>query len=128
MVDGDRILVQVPGLQDTTKLKEIIGQTAKLEFRLVADPGHVDGTLAMMAQWNLTGLLARLPALDVPTLFITSPNDQAVPPATSDRAAARMQAAHNVSIPGHGHLVHEEDATAVAGVILPFLAAHLPQR
>ena len=35
----NRVLVQVPGLQDTTKLKEIIGQTAKLEFRLVADPG-----------------------------------------------------------------------------------------
>ena len=95
--------------------------------RLVADPGHVDGTLAMMAQWNLTGLLARLPALDVPTLFITSPNDQAVPPATSDRASARMKAAQIVSIPGHGHLVHEEDAAAVAGVIVPFLAAHLPQ-
>jgi magnesium chelatase accessory protein len=87
----------------------------------------VDGTLAMMAQWNLTGLLARLPALDLPTLFITSPNDQAVPPATSDRAAAKMPDARVVSIPGHGHLVHEEDAAAVAGVILPFLAAHLPQ-
>ena len=33
------MLIEVPGLQDTTKLKEIIGQTAKLEFRLVADPG-----------------------------------------------------------------------------------------
>jgi magnesium chelatase accessory protein len=95
--------------------------------RLVADPGHVDGTLAMMAQWNLMGLLARLPALDVPTLFITSPNDQAVPPATSDRAAAKMPDAQVVSITDHGHLVHEEDAGAVAGVILPFLAAHLPQ-
>ena len=35
----NRVLIEVPGLQDTTKLKEIIGQTAKLEFRLVADPG-----------------------------------------------------------------------------------------
>jgi len=31
----DRILVQVPGLQDPTHLKEIIGKTAKLTFRLV---------------------------------------------------------------------------------------------
>jgi preprotein translocase subunit SecD len=31
----DRILVQVPGLQDPTRLKEILGQTAKLTFRLV---------------------------------------------------------------------------------------------
>lgn len=36
---ADRILVQVPGLQDPGKLKEILGTTAKLEFRLVADPG-----------------------------------------------------------------------------------------
>jgi protein-export membrane protein SecD len=35
----NRVLIEVPGLQDTTKLKDIIGQTAKLEFRLVADPG-----------------------------------------------------------------------------------------
>src|ERR1700674_2932248 len=35
----NRVLIQVPGLQDTTKLKEIIGQTAKLDFQLAADPG-----------------------------------------------------------------------------------------
>src|SRR5882672_10949661 len=33
----DRILVQVPGLQDPTELKRILGQTAKMEFRVV-DP------------------------------------------------------------------------------------------
>ncbi|BCM20094.1 protein translocase subunit SecDF [Mesorhizobium sp. J8] len=31
----DRILVQVPGLQDPQRLKEIIGQTAKLTFQMV---------------------------------------------------------------------------------------------
>jgi preprotein translocase subunit SecD len=31
----DRILVQVPGLQDPTRLKELLGKTAKLTFRLV---------------------------------------------------------------------------------------------
>jgi preprotein translocase subunit SecD len=39
---ADRILVQVPGLQDPQRLKEILGQTAKLEFRMVADPGASD--------------------------------------------------------------------------------------
>ena len=42
---GDsRILVQVPGLQDPTALKALIGKTAKLEFKLVdtdADPAAV---------------------------------------------------------------------------------------
>ncbi len=35
----DRVLIEVPGLQDTTKVKDLLGATAKLEFRLVGDPG-----------------------------------------------------------------------------------------
>jgi preprotein translocase subunit SecD len=40
----DRILVQVPGLEDPEKLKALIGKTARLEFKLVtldADPQQV---------------------------------------------------------------------------------------
>jgi protein-export membrane protein SecD len=33
----DRILVQVPGLQDPTRLKELLGKTAKLSFRLLCN-------------------------------------------------------------------------------------------
>ena len=36
---NDRILVEVPGLQDTQHLKDLLGTTAKLEFRLVGEPG-----------------------------------------------------------------------------------------
>jgi preprotein translocase subunit SecD len=32
---ADRVLVQVPGLQDPTRLKELLGKTAQLTFRLV---------------------------------------------------------------------------------------------
>ena len=41
---SDRILVEVPGVQDPTELKALIGKTAKLEFKLVdtqADPQKV---------------------------------------------------------------------------------------
>ncbi|MEO5809263.1 MAG: protein translocase subunit SecD [Sphingomicrobium sp.] len=40
----DRILVQVPGVEDPEALKKLIGQTARLEFKLVdqtADPAQV---------------------------------------------------------------------------------------
>ena len=37
---NDRIVVEVPGLQDTQHLKDLLGTTAKLEFRLDADPGE----------------------------------------------------------------------------------------
>ncbi len=33
----DRILVQVPGLQDPARLKALLGQTAQLQFRLLSD-------------------------------------------------------------------------------------------
>lgn len=39
----DRVVVQVPGLQDPAALKELIGKTARLEFRMVdtnADPNE----------------------------------------------------------------------------------------
>ena len=42
---ADRILVQVPGLQDPQRLKEILGKTAKLEFRMLADTGAADAEL-----------------------------------------------------------------------------------
>ncbi|MDR2416589.1 MAG: protein translocase subunit SecD [Holosporales bacterium] len=35
----DRILLQVPGVQDPTHIKELLGRTAKLAFRLVEDTG-----------------------------------------------------------------------------------------
>jgi len=40
----NRIVVQVPGLQDPTELKDLLGQTAKLEFKLVdttANPADI---------------------------------------------------------------------------------------
>jgi preprotein translocase subunit SecD len=45
---ADRILVQVPGLQDPRRLKEILGTTAQLEFRLVAEPGAAPGDVEVL--------------------------------------------------------------------------------
>jgi preprotein translocase subunit SecD len=42
----DRILVQVPGLQDPSRLKEIIGTTAKLDFRMVDQSMSAEQALA----------------------------------------------------------------------------------
>jgi len=41
----DRILVQVPGLQDPTRLKELLGKTAKLAFRMVDVTGSGEEAL-----------------------------------------------------------------------------------
>jgi len=42
----DRVLVQVPGLQDPERLKELIGQTAKLTFHLVDESMRADEAAA----------------------------------------------------------------------------------
>jgi preprotein translocase subunit SecD len=44
----DRILVQVPGLQDPRRLKEILGTTAQLEFRFAAEPGAAPGDVEQL--------------------------------------------------------------------------------
>lgn len=90
---------------------------------LLGDPGHVDGTLSMMAHWSLDRLLADLPAIDTPCLLITGANDRTVPPAVSARAAARLPRAELAALPRYGHLVHEEAADEVATLIRHFLAA-----
>ena len=53
----DRVLVEVPGLQDTNRLKEIVGTTAKLEFRLVGEPGANPGDVDMLDQTDQPGKL-----------------------------------------------------------------------
>lgn len=42
----DRIVVQLPGIQDTAKAKELLGATATLEFRLVDDRASVNNVPA----------------------------------------------------------------------------------
>ena len=54
---NDRILVEVPGLQNPEKLKEILGTTAKLEFRLIANPGEDSSNYEMLDQTDQPGKL-----------------------------------------------------------------------
>lgn len=42
----NRIVVQLPGVQDTARAKEILGATATLEFRLADEGGNVQDALA----------------------------------------------------------------------------------
>ncbi|MFO1311654.1 MAG: protein translocase subunit SecD [Burkholderiales bacterium] len=44
---AERVVVQLPGVQDTARAKDILGRTASLEIRLVNDdPGALEGALA----------------------------------------------------------------------------------
>ncbi|MDP2085688.1 MAG: alpha/beta fold hydrolase [Gemmobacter sp.] len=93
--------------------------------RLLAMPQHLDGTLNMMANWQLDPILARLPQTAVPVLLLTSSGDLAVPPAVSRNAATRLPRVECAELPGYGHLVHEEAPEAVATLLLPWLSRHI---
>ncbi len=112
---------RVAALIDSTGSR-IDARGLDLYRRLVANPVHVDGTLAMMSQWQLDGLLARLPALSTPTLLIAAEDDRTVPPDVSARAAARMPDARLLCLTEGGHLVHESHATTVAEAVTAFLS------
>ncbi len=48
----DRVIVQLPGVQDTAKAKDILGRTASLEIRMV-DEDHADGASLRAAAGGL---------------------------------------------------------------------------
>jgi len=89
--------------------------------RLIGDRAHVEGTLQMMAQWDVSPLIDRLPGLAAPCLLITGDGDRAVPPDVSARAAARLPDARHLCLAGLGHLAHEEEPAQIAGLVRDFL-------
>ena len=90
---------------------------------LIGRRAHVDGTLAMMAQWSLDALSSALPSIMTPTLFIHGAHDGAVPLRVAERAARAMPQAKLITLPGIGHLAHEEAPDLVATEIRRFVAA-----
>jgi magnesium chelatase accessory protein len=88
---------------------------------LVGSRDHVNGTLQMMAQWTLDGLLERLPENTANTILIAATGDKAVPHKTSKTCAEKMPNGNYHEIFGLGHLLHEEDAPMIANLIQSFL-------
>ena len=118
---------RVDGLLASTGSKiEPAGRAQYL--RLVQDAGHIEGTLGMMAQWRLEGLVARFKANTAPVLLVASTGDRAVPARVSQNAATLLPDAEIVILPKFGHLMHEEAAEAVAEVILPWLGRKIGVR
>lgn len=117
MAGGERASAEL--LRSTGSELDPLGQA--LYRRLFADRAHVDGTLAMMAGWDVAPLAERLPFLDLPVLFLTGARDATVPPRVSREAAARMRTAEVREVPGYGHLLHEEAPEVVAEAIASFL-------
>lgn len=85
--------------------------------RLFSRPGHIAGTLGMMANWNPGWLSGRLGRLGPQLLLVTGAGDKAIPPADAPGIAARVPRGRVLALPAGGHLVHEEEPERIAGII-----------
>lgn len=93
---------------------------------LIQRRAHVDGTLAMMAQWSLDDLNRALPGIQTPSLFVHGARDGAVDIRVAERAARAMPNADLITLPEIGHLAHEEAPTTVADAIAAFTQKVVP--
>jgi magnesium chelatase accessory protein len=85
--------------------------------QLVADPAHVGGVLAMMAQWDLQPLLQDLPRLRPHVALVVGERDSTVPPEQAQAVRQRLPQSSLHRLPGLGHLAHEEAPQTVAGLL-----------
>ena len=92
--------------------------------RLFGTAAHCGGAIAMMADWDLETLKRDLPELKVPLLLIHGTGDAAVPPSAARETAAIVPGARLVTLPGLGHLAHEEQPGALAEIVAEFARDH----
>ncbi len=111
---ADRAVVQKL-LADTGSTLDLQG--LELYARLFRRPGHVAGTLAMMAAWDLPAFARDLPRLAAPLTLVSGLGDRTISPDTARRVRAMLPASHLVVWPGLGHLAHEENPQLLAKLI-----------
>ncbi|MXQ09752.1 alpha/beta fold hydrolase [Alphaproteobacteria bacterium GH1-50] len=87
---------------------------------LAGSSRHIDGTLSMMAQWDLTRDLPPLAGIRTPVLLLSGENDPTVPTGSVRRAAGELPHGEFRAIPG-GHLVQEENPGFIAETVEAFL-------
>jgi magnesium chelatase accessory protein len=93
---------------------------AGVEFyaRLVSNPKHLEGVLCMMANWDLHAFESELASLTTPLALMVGEDDRAVPPRQALQVKQIVAHATILTLPGLGHLAHEEQPVPVAREIV----------
>lgn len=113
------------GASEPPRVRRLIEQTGSrlddegLAFyaRLVREPAHAAAALQMMARWDLAALQRDVRRLRPALTLVVGSRDLAVSPAQSQRMKALLPAAELVTLPGLGHLAHEERPEWLADTI-----------
>ena len=88
--------------------------------KLISDKKHVEGTLAMMSQWNLNQLILRWKQIEIPICLIVGENDNIVQNNDNLKASKEIPKAKFIVNPNQGHLMHEEDPELISDQIQSF--------
>ena len=94
---------------------------------LFSNTEHVDGTLQMMADWDLGYFLDRLPEETAPIHFLVGDKDTTVPPHISKSWDQSMPNSSLTQFNGLGHLLHEESPSAVSSILENLPSSFLSQ-
>lgn len=88
--------------------------------RAFSSSTHVEGTLEMMANWDLVPMAELLKSLQLPVLQIIGSSDGTVKPSAARKTATLLQSGQLEEFEGYGHLVHEEIPAQIAETICRF--------
>jgi magnesium chelatase accessory protein len=111
--------------RDPQAIERMIAQTGStldargIEYyrRLASNPAHVAAALGMMANWDLRAFATALPRLKVPLTLIVGSRDRTIPPSQAERVRELLPQSTIVTMPGLGHLAHEEKPEECAAII-----------
>ena len=99
----------------------------ELYRRLLSRPGHIEGALGMMANWELDWLVENLPRLETPMLLIATPGDRAVPQSDAHKVMRLNERARLLPFDLGGHLAHEEYPDEMAACLAKLIAESVCQ-
>ncbi len=105
-------------LRDTGSIIEKRG--IELYQRLARNPAHVQGALAMMANWDLPSLSREIDRLKLPLLLVVGGNDRTIPSEDAFRVRDRLPTTRIEYLRKLGHLAHEERPDDVEKLIIRF--------
>ncbi|MEL0084588.1 MAG: alpha/beta fold hydrolase BchO [Paracoccaceae bacterium] len=94
---------------------------------LFSNTEHVDGTLQLMADWDLGYFLDRLPEETAPIHFLVGDKDTTVPPHISKSWDQSMPNSSLTQFNGLGHLLHEESPSTVSTILENLPSSFLSQ-